>query len=307
METACLWTGRFTERRLRRLRALLIYTVALLLGVGSHRAWAIDLLPNDIEAPPPDVTYVSPYYQSDQYNNFSVNGQKVVSNPSLDYQVGGIRLARSYALGDYPGVTYAQIGAGQSQPGGSISSLNGASGLTDTILATAIWPYANRETRTYFGLAGYVFLPTGSYSNQRAINMGANRYSADLQAGFQTQLTESLAGAVAFDTMWFGANNQFGAGNSQLTQKPLYTSQIGPIYRFNRVFTLGANYLYVVGGDQSINGQAQNLIVQTQRYYVTLLTTLDIGRIALLYGSDLETRNGYWESCRLMVRFTKAF
>lgn len=107
--------------------------------------------------------------------------------------------------------------------------------------------------------------------------------------------------------MWYGANNQFGPANNQLTQKPLYTSQIGPIFRFNEIFTVGANYLYVFGGEQSINGQSQNLLIQTQRYYVTLLTHLPVGRAALLYGSDLDTRNGYWESYRVQVRFTKGF
>lgn len=276
-------------------------------GVIVPPALAVDLLPNDIVAPPPDVTYVSAYYQNLQYNNLYVNGQRTASAPSIDYQVGGMRLSRSYDIGRYPGITFVQTAAGQAQPGGSLSSLSSSSGLTDTTLATAIWPYANRETRTYFGVAAYAILPTGSYSNQRTINMGENRYRADLQAGFQTPLTENLSGAVAFDTMWFGANNQFGSSNSQLTQKPLYTSQIGPIYRFNRMFTLGANYLYVFGGEQSINGQSQNLIVQTQRYYVTLLTHLPVGRIALQYGSDLDTRNGYWESHRFQVRFTKAF
>ena len=268
---------------------------------------AIDLLPNDIAAPPPDRTFASVYYQNTQFKDLYVNSQKASSNPSLDVNLGGVRLSRSYMIGDYPGITFIQAAAGQAQPGGSMSALSSDSGLTDTTIATAIWPYANREKRTFFGVAGYLIVPTGSYDKQRAVNLGENRYKADLQAGYQTQITDNLSGVVAFDTMWFGANDQFNAKNARLTQKPLYTTQLGPIYRFNKTFTLGANYLYVVGGDPSINGQSQNLLVQTQRYYFTLLTHLDIGRIALQYGNDIETRNGFQESRRFQVRFTRAF
>lgn len=290
-----------------RLR-LLKHIIGLILFIGGWRAWAIDLLPNDIEAPPPDLTFATVFYQNNAYQSQYVNGQKTSQNPTLDYQTGGVRLVRSYMLGNYPAASYIQASAGHVQPGGSIGSMSSASGLTDTTLATAIWPYVNRESRTYFGVAGYVILPTGTYSNQRTVNnMGENRYRADLQVGFQKQLTENLSGMMAFDTMWYGANNQFGPANNQLTQKPLYTAQTGPIYRFNKIFTLGANYLYVFGGEASINGQAQNLIVQTQRYYLTLLTHLPVVRIAIQYGSDLANRNGYWETRRLQVRFSHAF
>jgi hypothetical protein len=276
-------------------------------AIACHSTWAIDLLPNDAEAPPPDLTFATLYYQNNQFKDLYVNSKKTTSNPSLDVNLGGIRLARSYRVGDLPGISYVQVAAGQANPGGSMAALSNDSGLTDTAFATAIWPYANRETRTFLGVAAYLIVPTGSYDKQRAVNLGENRYRADLQLGYQTQFTENLSGMLAFDTMWFGPNNQFNANNAQLTQKPLYTTQLGPIYRFNKMFTLGANYLYVVGGESSINGQSQNLLVQTQRYYVTLLTHLSVGRIALQYGNDIETRNGFQESRRFMVRFSKAF
>lgn len=280
---------------------------ALCCALVCTRALAIELLPNDAVAPPPDLTFATAFYQNLKYNDWYVNNQKSISNPSMNINLGGVRLARSYNIGSYPGITYVQVSAGGAQATGSAAVSGNDSGLTDTAIATAVWPYANHETRTYFGLAGYVFLPTGSYDKMRPVNLGENRYKADLQAGYQTQLTTNLAGMLAFDTMWFGANDQANANNDRLTQKPLYTTQLGPIYRFNRIFTLGANYLYIVGGEPSVNGQSQNRMVQTQRYYVTLLTHLPAGRIALQYGNDIETRNGFQESRRFQVRFTHAF
>jgi hypothetical protein len=281
--------------------------IALVCALVNAQALAIDLLPNDAVAPPPDLSFATVFYQNLKYNDWYVNNQKSISNPSMNIDLGGVRLARSYNVGSYPGITYVQVSAGGAQSTGSAALSGNDSGLTDTAIATAIWPYANHETRSYFGLAGYVFLPTGSYDKTHPINLGENRYKADLQIGYQTQFTANLAGMLAFDTMWFGANDQANGKNDRLTQKPLYTSQLGPIYRFNRIFTLGVNYLYIVGGEPSVNGQAQNRMVQTQRYYATLLAHLPVGRIAVQYGNDIETRNGFQESRRFQVRFTHVF
>lgn len=281
--------------------------LALTLSLVSFKAGAIDLLPNDIEAPPPDMNMVLVSYLSTENAGYYVNNHKPPGNPTISSNSAVFRYVRSYNVGYLPALTYVQTAAGSAMPGGSISTLSSDSGLYDSTLTTAIWPYANRETRTYFGLAGYLIVPTGSYDHNRSINLGENRYRADLQAGYQTQFTEALSGAAAFDTMWFTNNNQYGVNNAKLSQRPVYTSQIGPIYRFNRTFTLGANYLYVVGGDTSINGKSQNLMVQTQRYYLTLLAHFDVGRIAFQYGNDLSVRNGFEETRRFAIRFLKVF
>ncbi len=79
---------------------------------------------------------------------------------------------------------------------------------------------------------------------------------------------------IADDTMWFGANNQCGAAcqslsNATLTQKPLTTLQLGPIYKINDTFTVGASYFYVAGGGTSINSIDQNNVTNTQRFLLT--------------------------------------
>jgi hypothetical protein len=48
----------------------------------------------------------------------------------------------------------------------------------------------NREKDEYFGMAGYISLPTGDYDKNRAINSGLNIYQTALQAGYQTKLSK---------------------------------------------------------------------------------------------------------------------
>lgn len=290
--------------------SFLIYLVLVLL---SSKVTAIDLQPNDIVAPAPGRTAVTISYVNAQNNNLYVNNVPTGTSPNLESNLGLFRLGHTYTIGSLPAVSYVQTGGGTLSPDGSLSAFPASQGMTDTTIATAIWPYANHTTRTYFGVAAYLSLPTGEYSNTKAFNLGSNRYSQALQVGYQRPITQSIDAAFAFDTVWYGANSQCAAAcnlsatNLQLTQKPLYSTQIGPIYRINQTYTVAATYVYVTGGETAFNGVERNNTVVTQRYFVSGVAHTSIGRFMLQYGNDLATMNGFMESRRLVLRFTKAF
>ncbi len=282
--------------------------------------WAIDLQPNDIVAPPPDKNFITLSYlnteNSTLYSNGSVGNSRpkaLYTNPVIDTQLAILRGASTYSLGELPAVSYIQLPYGMTKPAGSLSNLPSDSGIGDLTLATAIWPYHNKSTRTYVGLAGYLISPTGSYSSQRAFNLSENRFKTDLQLGFQTPITNTVDGMIAVDTMWFGGNSQCAmactgtASNASLTQKPLTTSQLGPIYRMNDIFTVGASYFYVSGGATAINNNYQNNVVNTQRFLLSGQAHTTIGRVSLQYGRDTELKNGFIQTRVLALRLMKDF
>lgn len=278
----------------------------------SNHVLAIDLQPNDIVAPIPGRTAVTVSYVNSQNNNFYLNGLAINGTPNLETNVAMFRLGHTYSIGSLPAVSYVQTGAGTLSPGGSISAYPGSQGMTDTTIATAIWPYANQATRTYLGLAAYLLLPTGEYSSAKPLNLGSNRYSQALQIGYQQPVTKNIDGAVAFDTVWYGANSQCAASclsttNVQFTQKPLYTGQVGPIYRINSTYTIAATYVYSSGAETAFNGVERNNTTVTQRYFVSGVAHTSIGRLMVQYGNDIATMNGFMESRRFIVRYTKAF
>ncbi|NDC51303.1 MAG: transporter [Burkholderiaceae bacterium] len=288
---------------------LLVYGT---LSVLSSHALAIDLQPNDIVAPTPDRTAISISYVNAQNTTLYVNNVPTGASPNLESNLGIVRLGHTYTIGSLPAVSYVQVGGGTLSPDGSLSAYPASQGMTDTTIATAIWPYANHTTRTYFGVAAYLSLPTGEYSSTKAFNLGNNRYSQALQLGYQRPITKSVDGAFAFDTVWYGANSQCAAAcssatNLQFTQKPLYSSQIGPIYRINQTYTVAATYVYVTGGETAFNGIERNNTVVTQRYFVSGVAYTKIGRFMLQYGNDIATMNGFMESRRLALRYTKSF
>jgi hypothetical protein len=155
-------------------------------------------------------------------------------------------------------------------------------------------------------------MPTGSYNSQQPFNTGENRYRSDIQMGYQQPIVGNLDGMVAVDTMWFGGNSQCAAAclsstNTSLNQKPLTSTQLGPIYKINQTFTVGASYFYVAGGATTFGNTYQNNVVNTQRYLLSALAYYPFGRFSLQYGRDMEIKNGFVETRRFIVRYTTEF
>lgn len=273
----------------------------------SFVSHALDLNPFDVVAPQPDKNLFSASLISTEAKGIYTNGIKSAATPTLSVNQIQFRLGRSYRVAGLTGLSFVQLPVGMLNPGGAASSYPTDYGIGDLTLATALWPYANRQTRTYFAIAGYLTLPTGSYSNQQLFNLGGKRVAGDIQLAYQTALTKQLDGMIGFDTMWYGPNNHFGASNAQFTQKPLYTAQIGPIYNINQTFSVAATYLYVWGAETSINGLANNNALQNHRYLLSAVATTSKGRFMLQYGTNLDTQFGFDETRRVILRYAVAF
>ncbi|MEY4277705.1 MAG: Conserved hypothetical secreted protein [Pseudomonadota bacterium] len=288
----------------------------LFLALWCGSAYGVDLQPNDIVAPLPNKNYLSLSYQNSQNTTFYKNGSVVTTrpygNPVIDTNAAFARVSTTYEIASLPGVSYVQLPYGSITTAGSLSSYAGDTGFGDISLATAIWPYSNRESRTYLGVAGYFLMPTSKYSNQTVFNVGENRYKSDIQMGFQRPIVDSVDAAIAVDTMWYGGNSQCAAlcgstTNQSLTQKPLTTIQAGPIYKINQIYTVAATYFYVAGGATLINNQYQNNVINTQRYLLSGQAHTPIGRFSLQYGRDMEIKNGFMQSRLLLARYSVEF
>lgn len=277
---------------------------------------ALDLQPNDIVAPLPNRTVgmVSLYHTENTnfYRNGSLSAIGPYANPVIDNLNYIARLSRSYTMMDMPSLSFIQTPYATTTPSGSLANNPSSNGIGDTTLTTAIWPYANHDTRTYFAIAAYLILPTGSYNSSQVFNLGSNRYSSDLQIGFHKRITQNLDAMIAIDSQWFGGNAQCAAAcgsatNTSLTQKLVITTQLGPIYKINQTFTVGASYFYVTGGATEINNIYQNNVVNTQRFLLSALAYTDIGRFSLQYGRDIDVQNGFMQNRLLAIRYLKAF
>jgi hypothetical protein len=270
----------------------------------SMSAWAIDLQPGDATAPPPGLRSVQLSY---------LNAERVgANNAKLDQTQVQFRYIQSFELNNQPALLYLHTGTGKTEPAGALAPYPADNGMIDTTLVLAYWPYVDRDSKTFVGVAGYLINPTGSYSSDRAFNMGENRYRWAGQIAYQTRIAPDLDWMSAFDTLWFGKNDASrsstpGEGLGALQQKALYSAQTGLLYHVNQRYSLAASYFYSQGGETIFNGMAKNNEIKSHRYQVSAIRNTSIGRFTLQYGQDIDNNASLEDKQRVFLRYTKFF
>ena len=283
--------------------------VAILLP--SANAYAIDLQPNDARPPPAGINSVQVSYQHSERGDFYAHGDKTITDRQISTDLYLWRVGHSFQIAEYPAYFYAQVPTGSVHPQKSLAPAGGDSGVGDTTLLLAFWPYVNRETQTYFALGAYLSLPTGSYDKNRYFNVGENVYRTALQAAYQTHVSDKMNFMAAFDAVWTGDNSEYrlplSVAIGKLEQSTQYNAQAGLSYAISPVYELSAAYYYTLGAEATINGLNQDNEKDVHRYQVFVSAKYPIGKFTVQYGSDLKTENGYFEDQRLTLRYMKAF
>jgi hypothetical protein len=274
---------------------------------------AIDLLPGDIVAPNTGnkqflLSYLSSE-RNDLYKNNSVTRGLGIKSEQIQ-----IRTAWTFEVDKYPAAFTLQLNNGSIQSNGSLSAFSGSSGLGDTTLLFALWPYADRDKGEYVALGTYLTVPTGDYQPKASLNLGANRYAYTIQLGYQRSLFSSLQWMTAIDASWFNSNGQYrrlfrpaDTNIYTLDQKTLYGLQTGMRYIINDAYSVSAMYFRTVGGEEMIDGIDENNRTDLHRYQLSGSAQLPVGRLILQYGGDIKTQNGFYETSRVILRYITAF
>jgi hypothetical protein len=282
-----------------------ISLAAFLMATGfSMSAWAIDLQPGDATAPPPGLRSIQLSY---------LNAERVgASNARIDQTQVQFRYTQAFEVNKQPALFYLHTGTGRNDPSGALGFTPSDNGMIDTTLVFAYWPHVDRVSKTYVGVAGYLITPTGSYSSDRAINMGENRYRWAGQIAYQTRIAPNLDWMSAFDTLWFGKNDASRSlvpseGLGVLQQKALYSAQTGLLYHLNQRYSLAASYFYSEGGETVFKGVAKNNSIKSHRYQLSAIRNSSIGRFSLQYGQDIDNNASLEDKQRIFLRYTKFF
>jgi hypothetical protein len=284
------------------LKPKVISLATFVMAIGfSMSALAIDLQPGDATAPPPGLRSVQFSY---------LNAERVgASNARVDQTQVQFRYTQAFEVNQQPALFYLHTGTGRNDPSGAYASLPADNGMIDTTLVFAYWPYVDRASKTYVGVAGYLITPTGSYSSSRDINMGENRYRWAGQIAYQTRISPDLDWMSAFDTLWFGKNDASRLLNTvgTLEQKALYSAQTGLLYHLNQRYSFAAAYFYSEGGETVFKGAAQNNSIKSHRYQLSAIGQYSFGRLTLQYGQDIDNNAALEDKHRIFLRYTKFF
>lgn len=296
--------GRRPSNRLRdALRPALLATALLASGAAS----AVGIDAGDYVAAPPGTDLFLIYAQHSDAKGLYANGNRIDDDA---------RLGVDLVMGRY--VKFVEVGGRtldlqvlapwvRLQGGGSTASLGSTSGMADVILVSTLWLVEDKDQRRYFGVTPYVWLPTGSYDRNRALNPGENRWKGALQAVVSQGLGEHWTTELSFDVQVHGENDEF-AGNNTLKQKPLYDTQGFLRYTFNPANEVSLRVRYQAGGETRVNGIDRDDELGNWSALATYSRALPGNTQLLLQaGRDISIENGFREESRVQLRFLKAF
>ncbi|MEG6508849.1 transporter [Methyloligella sp. 2.7D] len=186
--------------------------------------------------------------------------------------------------------------------------LGDSTGFGDPVVAAALWPYANDETKTYLAIEPFLTLPLGQYDESSPVNLGENRWKLDLQFGWYQGLTEKFGMQLTYDIIWYGDNNDAGGGSLTLTQDNTYQFQAWLNYDFAPTWNVAIGYQKQMGGDEYVGGVATGNATERDQGRLELSKFLTptfqvLGDIS----HDFKTEGGFAEDFRGTLRLAKVF
>ena len=274
---------------------------AALLSVCSH-ASALDVIPGQGIAPPPDLNLFMASYVDIDFGEIYQQSNRL-PGAELDVDLLLLRYARSFSVGDMPAAAYIQSGFGQSQGKGSLGNQPDSKGIADTAFAFAVWPYADHENGDYLALAGFLSVPTGKYDSNQLINVGKNRYSAILQAGYQARINDDFDYMIATDVQWYADNDDSPLQHKTLKTDPLYSGQISLMYTPSQRTIIAGSLFVNHGAENSLDGVSLNDDVHLERWQVSASQVFPFGKLILQYGGDLNTDNDNYQDHKAILRY----
>ena len=273
----------------------------------SNITFAIDLQPGEIKAPAGTFNAAQMSYVYVEKGDKYTHGSKTSSTSNINQNAFLLRLSHAFEINQIPAIVYAASSINHLENRDIPNAANtNSSGIGDTTLVFALWPYVDRAKDEYLGLATYLTLPTGEYDKNSAVNIGSNVYQTAFQAGYQRKLIDNVNWMSALDVVLASDNKQF-LGNNKLEKDPLYNFQTGLQYVFNPTYSASVGYFYTVGGESTVNSIDQGNINKIHRYQLTGQGIYNFGRLMLQYGSEFTNENSYIEDHRLIARYAFKF
>jgi hypothetical protein len=170
---------------MRRLIAILL--LGLVLALPCAASAAVFNNARDYIPAPPDTLVFMTYYQHTSAQYAFVNGHKVTNDLGLTENVGLFRPFYFAKLGPFiidPNVIIPFGSASINSGSGATSFNTTSSGLGDPLWICTFWLWHKDQTKTYAGVTPIMITPLGTYNSNKALNLGANRWSWNIQGFF---------------------------------------------------------------------------------------------------------------------------
>lgn len=223
------------------------------LGCFSE-AWALDVSPGAYLPAPAGSSIAMLYLGGGRATGYHPEkGATLDHDTQLDTRTGLIRLFHMIDIDQTRVQVQLGLPFGSQKLKVSGNHVGDDSGLADPFVAVTAWPLNDTVNKRYLGITGYLFLPQGSYDHDSKVNMGNNRYSGALQAGYVHSFGAWRA-ELTGDVSWYGDNTESTPVNRTFKQDPVYTLQPWLSYTFANKVTTSIGLTRTWGGDSTLDG-----------------------------------------------------
>lgn len=295
--------------RIFSMNAFKYVVTTLTILLWTLQSYAITVDAGDYTRLPAGTNLALIYLQHTSGSEMYGGGDEILSNADLDASVGILRGARFMEVGNLTIAPQFLLPFGKLDTGGDIAALESTNGVGDLLIGPTIHLMQDPERKKAFAFTPWLYLPTGSYDADNAINaLGENRFKFALQFGYITPLSEKWILDVVGDVTFFGENDEFSPARLNLEQDPLFELQSHIRYSLSAKTTLSAMISHAWGGETEIEGVAQENEQSRTKALFTLGHFIE-PTIQLLgsIGRDLSVDEGVAEDYRFNFRLLKLF
>lgn len=285
-----------------------IYTNAVLLSCTllCSNAQALDLNSGDYDPTPAGTTIGNFYLQNGLSNSYYNGDNELPGRNRLHTQLGIVSLMHYMDIGGKLAVPIVILPFGQGSSTVMSNSLGKDQGIGDLILGVPFWAYNNPKQQTYLVVAPFLHVPTGSYNQNNAVNLGQNRYRGLLQLAFSTKLNPKITWDIAADATVYGDNSD-AVGGGTLSQKLGYQLQTSGRYHLSPANDIRAGLSYVDAGDTKQNGVTTEANTVSKFWLGTGMWLSQKNQVILTYGRDIKVENGFKNDNQINMKLMNIF
>ena len=209
-------------------------------------------------------------------------------------RTGSITVAQTWADGDTQGIFQDEPFV-RDTTGPLDTVVRGSINLTGApAMAAADFQNLRAKPRPILGASLTVSAPTGSYDNDRVINLGTNRWAIKPGIGGIYPFTDRWLLEGEIDVWFFQDNDEFLGQTRE--QDPIGQFQVHLVRRFKPGFWASLDANWYVGGRTTVDGVGNQDLQRNSRLGATLVYPLGGGdalRLSTSTGTVTETGGEY--------------
>ncbi|MGC2692396.1 MAG: transporter, partial [Desulfobaccales bacterium] len=176
----------------------------------------------------------------------------------LPFDLGPMR-ANIQALFPFGGLNLNEGSVSTTHPefNGTPVASESSSGFGAPFLVSQLWLLHNETTKSYIGIAPFVFFPTGAYQDWKAVNIGTNnwQFREELNGtqGFQVIPGHYAYFEVTLGSSQFTDNNDATEYHQNLYHAPTFTAESHLSYDLTKTVFVSADYYGHFAGNTRVD------------------------------------------------------